>query len=63
MIIGDAKNVKYLANTRQIRSFCAYALQYGYRLQLIINEETRFSNPLTKWIQAYGATITKGSFP
>lgn len=47
----EAKDVKYLSYTKQLREYYALAKKEGYTLKLIVPEYTRLSRPLQKLIE------------
>ncbi|ANM29227.1 hypothetical protein ABI59_05930 [Acidobacteria bacterium Mor1] len=51
-LIGDVKNVEYLAKTRQLQDFIDWGIKHGYDFQLIVPEGTTLSRPLQELVDA-----------
>jgi hypothetical protein len=50
-VIAEVKNVKYLANTLQMRTYASFVERKpGWTLWLIVREDTRLSGPLERAI-------------
>ena len=45
-IIGEVKNVRYQAFTRQLKDSVAYAQKYGYKFRLYVRQGAELSKPL-----------------
>jgi len=51
-LLSEVKNVAYQAYTSQIKDYLLYAQQQGFKFELIVRQNTEFSKPLQRLIDA-----------
>jgi RHS repeat-associated protein len=56
-VLAEVKNVKYLVNTLQLRTYAEFARREGWTLALVVRQDTVLSKPLERAIAESGGSI------